>query len=218
MATAANLTTLEIQGTSTAMTAEACSLVAGTTYQVTNSAKRILDPGVAVTVKDGGVAIAADQVTIDYLFGKFTLSGAPGGAVTVDASYIPPVTLAECSSFEVEGSANLLPDSVFGDTFVGRTAGLKTAKATVTTFAAPQYDHDTGAGTKVIETLREAGTPVLLSVRPGGSGDYFRGWFLIQDTKPSSDVDGLAQLTISLESAARTGTGQSEGAAFGWGT
>src|SRR4051812_9843924 len=102
MPSAAYATTVEITGTSTAIVAEACALVTGTTYQITNTARRVLDPAVAVTVKDGGVAIPAANVDIDYLFGKFTLTAPPGGAVTVDASYLPALPLAECESYDLD--------------------------------------------------------------------------------------------------------------------
>ena len=61
------------QGTSTAMTAEAMSLVSGKTYQVTASTKRNFNPAVAVTVLDNAVAVNVTNIlNIDYLFGRVT--------------------------------------------------------------------------------------------------------------------------------------------------
>ena len=103
----------EVSGTAVAMTAEACSLVSGTTYQVTNAAKRIIDPATAVTVKDAGTPIAAANVTIDYLFGLFTPGQRPGWRVTVDASYLPTTTIAEAKSVDLNVAVDLVDSTSF---------------------------------------------------------------------------------------------------------
>ena len=55
-------TVLEVGGTSTAFTGEATTNTTGNTYQITNSAKRVLDPAAAVTVKDGGAPVAPASI------------------------------------------------------------------------------------------------------------------------------------------------------------
>ena len=98
MATAGNSAKLYRSGTSTSMTAEATTLVTGKTYRMTNAAKRMLDPSVAVTVDDGGVPIASANIeSIDYLHGIIVLDSGytPSGAITVDANYLPLSQIAD---------------------------------------------------------------------------------------------------------------------------
>ena len=95
------LATLSVGGTSTATTAEATSLfssalgAANTVRQITNTAKRCIDPAVAVVVKDGAGTVADTSYVIDYLYGKIRfLSYTPSGVITVDCSYIPLLTVS----------------------------------------------------------------------------------------------------------------------------
>lgn len=75
------------------MTDEATTDVGGahTTYQVTTTSKRILDPNVAVTVKSDAVAITDTALyDINYPEGKIIFHVARGGAevITVSADYV----------------------------------------------------------------------------------------------------------------------------------
>lgn len=99
---------LSVGGTSTATTAEACALVSGKTYRITNTAKRVLDPGVARTWKDNAVAVSAANILgEDLLFGTVTFIPAytVTGPVTLDASYVPRVVVANVTSakFDIKG-------------------------------------------------------------------------------------------------------------------
>ena len=124
-------TVLEVGGTSTAFTGEATTNTTGNTYQITNSAKRVLDPAAAVTVKDGGAPVA--PASIDWLFGKVTLSSPPGGAVTIDGSYIPRLTVALGKSAEPAVAIDAIDASVFGSQDRAYVAGLRTLTATIET-------------------------------------------------------------------------------------
>jgi len=70
-------------GAGTAMTAEACTLVSGTTYQINNTAKRFWDATATWIVYDGGVPVAAGRYELVYGTGEIVLQVAPGGALTV---------------------------------------------------------------------------------------------------------------------------------------
>src|SRR5256885_1059027 len=61
--------TLKKPGTSTNSVGEACTLVSGKTYQINNTAHRILDRSFATVVKDNGVNHNVDVASVDYLFG-----------------------------------------------------------------------------------------------------------------------------------------------------
>jgi hypothetical protein len=82
--------TVFASGPSTPFTGDALTLVSGKTYKLNTSAHRILDPSVLPTVKDGGVAVAAANYSVDMLFGTvtFVASYTPGGAITMDGSFV----------------------------------------------------------------------------------------------------------------------------------
>lgn len=77
-------------GTSTAMTDEACSEISGTVFQVTDTAKRILDHDVAVVVKANAVTQSGNY-TINYNTGTVTFTDGThtGETITITANYLP---------------------------------------------------------------------------------------------------------------------------------
>lgn len=207
MATPAFSAQVKVSGAAVAMTAEACSLVSGTTYQVTNTAKRIIDPTAAITVKDAGVAIPAANVTVDALFGRFTLLSAPGGAVTVDASYLPTATIAETKGVELNVSADL------GDATTFDSGGAKKKQTlllditgNLMRLALPLDDLDpvTG-GLQTIDSWMKAGTPRLVDVL-FTTGFRVRAWVLFKGYKVTGQLAGMVECTVDFEGAANTNT------------
>jgi hypothetical protein len=210
---------IKIPGTSTAFTGEATTLVSGTTYQINTSAKRVLDPAVAVTVKDGGVAVAVSSV--DWLFGKVTLSSAPAGAVTVDASYLPMLTVAQIREFSIKVSANMLETTNMDTgTARARLKGLATAEVHLLTYDQRETDQDPGAGTQTWAS-NFAGA-VMVEIRPNNDTYGFRGWTILESVEDKAAVDGIKELDLNFVGHARSGTAgtgsTNTGSAFGWGT
>src|SRR5690606_14139279 len=84
---------LKTSSTSTAMTDDATTQIGSTkSYQITNTAKRVIDPDVAVVVEDGGTPVDADDIeSIDYTGGTVTFVGGytVSGSVTMTANYLP---------------------------------------------------------------------------------------------------------------------------------
>ena len=176
-------------GTSTSMTAEATTLVTGKTYRITNAAKRMLDPGSAVTVDDGGVPIASVNIeSIDYLHGIIVLDAGytPGGAITVDANYLPLSQIADVYTSSVSTSVTMLDDTVYEDTGVSRKAGLKDISGS---FSA--YDE----GATALSGLLEAGTVLYLTLMQTGSAsvEHLRARVLLESEDASAAVDGLVE-------------------------
>lgn len=217
MAIAAYANTVKVAGASVAMTGEACSLVATKTYRVTNSAKRVLDPATAITVKDGGVTVAATNYTVNHLFGivTFGASYTVTGAVTLDAAYLPTLTFAEVREFSlsVQGS---LADSTTLDSagYVAKALTLKDFTASVTSLQSALYDNDPGAGSRIVADLAAAGTPVLIEA--GAGGYLFRGWAVIESYEEKGSLEGLLELSISLTGTA-VATAAGGSVSFGWG-
>lgn len=197
MATAGNSAKLYRSGTSTSMTAEATTLVTGKTYRVTNAAKRMLDPSVAVTVDDGGVPIASANIeSIDYLHGIIVLDSGytPSGAITVDANYLPLSQIADVYTTSITTTVTMLDDTVYEDTAVSRKAGLKDISGS---FSA--YDE----GTTAISELVGNGTVVFLTFEHTGSAsvDHMRARVLLESDDSSVSVDGLVESTYSFVGA-----------------
>ena len=197
MATAGYSAKLYRSGTSTSMTAEATTLVTGKTYRITNAAKRILDPTIAVTVDDGGVPIAAINIaSIDYLHGIIVLDSgySPSGAVTVDANYIPLSQIADVRSADFSTSIVMLDDTVYEDTSVSRKAGLRDISGSFLV-----YDE----GSTAISDLMADGDIVYLTWMLTGSASatHLRARVRIESDDTSVSVDGLVESTYSFVGA-----------------
>lgn len=209
---------VKVSGTAVAFTGAATSNVSGNIYRLDDAAKRILDPSAAITVKDGGVAVAAANYTVDYLFGTVTLSAPPGGAVTVDGSYLPVHTAADAREFQVSMSREELEKTVFGDTVRKYDLGLKSAEGSVGGLDLGDTDLDSGGDTLKVSDVLGNGTPVLVEAYLGSSNKYWRGWVLFSGLDLSSAFEGLAESTIKFRASARQASGRSELVGFGLGT
>jgi hypothetical protein len=76
-ANAGKLCAVKLSGSGLSMTAEATTGTGNTSYQITNTAKRVLDPTAAITVKDGGVT-TVESYTLDRLQGKIVFGSTVG--------------------------------------------------------------------------------------------------------------------------------------------
>jgi len=222
-AKAAHGSLVQITGSSTAFTGEACTVVDGNTYQLNSASKRIIDPDTALVVNDAGSPDAASAA--DFLFGKATLSEAPGGAVTMSGKYLPLLDLALVRSFGLKVSGSVHDTSAInGGASKTRLVGLQDVSLTLETTAQRYDDLDAGAGVVTIDGAAVAlyGTPILVSLLPFSGGNYFRGWFLLDALESKGPVDGLLSLSLTLSGHVRTGTvgtgSTAVGISHGWGT
>jgi hypothetical protein len=106
-------------GTATAMTKEACEVVAGTTYHVTDAAKRYFDYATAVLVYTGA---GEDLQTSGYkVVGacQIQFDAAPSAPVKVSGKYLP--TPAEISLVQ-DWSLAIENGGIFETTSLGATA------------------------------------------------------------------------------------------------
>ena len=208
---------LKQTGTAVAMTGEATTDLGGDVYQITDTTKRIIDPDTAITVYDGATPIADGSVTVDYLFGKFTLASTPAGAVTVDASYLPSYALAEVRSFEINATAELADSTPMASTTTvhARTMTLRDVSGTVTGLDPLTTDLDSGGTTIVPMTDLESGTRRVLEVTfPGGQ--IFRAFVRFESADVGAAFDGLVEGTLNWVCTGATGTDQTEGNGYGF--
>lgn len=215
-ATTGNNTKVYMTGASVAVTAEACSLYADLgandhVYQVTNSARRAIDPSVAVVVYDNAVAVDAGDYEVDYLYGKIRFSLEPTGPVTADFSYLAlwEITTAKELAMDVERAA--YEETPFGSTARRRCAGLFSASGSIGCFDSGQTDYDTGGGTLKLGTVLSDGTAKLIEGNLDGAGKGFRAWVLVDKNSIKSTHDSLQDMTVNFQSEP-----QREGASFAW--
>jgi len=195
MARAAHTCSLYYTGTTTAVLGESCQVVAGTgglVFEITDAAKRILDPVVAPIVYDGGVPVA---VGVNYLFGRFTFAVAPGAPVTCDVAYLPRHELTETTEFSVSLAAD-----VVDTTTLDSASGFKTRAHTLLDCSGSFSALDVG--------LTDFGGGTLSAWLTNGSSkviemnlvdEIVRAWAVMESVEPSGSVDGLVELSLSWQ-------------------
>ena len=102
---------LKKSGTPTTMTAEACSLVSGKTYKITNAAHAVMDPATVPVVKGNAIVIANSNIlNIDYLFGTVTFIPAytPTTPITIDGKYLPMTVIGGAKTFNLQLSCSTI--------------------------------------------------------------------------------------------------------------
>ena len=199
MPIAAYSAALRVNGAANAVTAEACTSLGGGRYQVTNTARRVWDPAVAVTVKDGGVTVSALLYSFNYLFGIVTFVGyTPTGAITVDGSWASMVSVAEGRAFDFAPMRDLLDTSVFGTAFKTKLATLQDVTCSMEVLASPVVDLDgvTG-GTQSLISFLENATVKVFEVNLGSQ--YLRAFVNFDSIKIAAAVTDLVTSTISMQ-------------------
>jgi len=218
-ASAAFNTVVKATGTSTTMTAEACSLVSGKTYQVTNAAKRVIDPTSALTVLDNGGAVAAANIeSIDFLFGKVTFVGGytVTGAVTVTGKYLPLHTLTYAREFELTDTNMLAEATVFADTTVKRKQTLQSLMVRLGLLERAGLVYN-GGSTSLVSVLT-AGTVLVIEINVGGSGTIFRAMVIPENVSQGATVAGLLEEGVTFQGLTASGALGDHHAYWGFGT
>lgn len=217
MAKAAHSTTIKISGTPVALVGEATTEIeTDRVFQITNPAKRVIDPAQLVNVKIDGVGQADGSYTIDYLFGLITFNApiAALGVVTIDGAYLPVAAIAEAHEFSLSGGRDMLDSTPFGVDAKRREAGLLDASGSLSVFD----DLSDLYGADTLMDLLLDGTPKLIEIHPAASGKFFRLWALFESEELGGSVADLVNATLNFTAAPVQGSGQSEGAAIGFGT
>lgn len=196
MGTAAYQIAVKYSGTSTAFSSEATTSLGSGKYQITDSAKRCLDRGVAPTVYDGVTVLTeGTDYTVDYLFGIFDLTayGAPGGAVTADGNYLPLSNLLGAKDIQWRLSGDVLDDTDFDS-----NGGSHTKKIGLIDCSASISRWYPIANT--FWTLLQGRTEVVLEMIPTPSGsEIWRGVFSVEDSSLAGGVDALEEETLSFQ-------------------
>lgn len=165
-------------------------------YQITNAAKRVLDPTAAITVKEDGVTTVA-AYTLNRLNGTVTFTVARGGAVavTVTGFYLPQSTAISATEWSLSLSGMNGDVSEFGDVWVQRLAISKDATGTVKSW------RDTVDRTW--ENALVAGTPIMLALYTLSSGPPdFLVWVTLNKQQVQAALKSAQSQSIDWEGAA----------------
>lgn len=185
---------LYVTGTSTPMTDEACTEVSGTVFQITATARRILDHDVAIVVKANTV-VQSGNYTVDTLFGivTFTDGSHTGETITVTASYLPRHQVAAVRTVSL---------SITWATGDGTTTGqngqdlVLTQKQVSVQFDAIQALDEAIHTTVSLDDIVDAGAAIVLEVQPvGASSNVWRARGVgsamsVKNNGPAGVVDG----------------------------
>lgn len=201
---------LQETGAAVPVTGEACAFVSGTdpnkVYQVTNAARHVWDPTVAVTIKDGGVAVGAANYSFDFLSGTITFIGhTVTGAVTVDGSYLPVIAVAQVRKSSLKLNHNQLDCSNFDDATGWRayTQGVAGGSVDVEMLSMPSAQFDVDVGGQF--TYLNSGRRKVLILGDTSNTKKWRLWMLEANLQQDVDVMGLVTANMTWTQAANTG-------------
>lgn len=194
--------TLQESGTAVPVTGEACSFVSGSdpnkVYQVGNGARRVWDPLVAVIIKDGGSTVSAANYSFDYLSGTITFAGhSVTGAITVDGSYLPLVTIAQVRKSSLKLSRNQLDCSNFDDAtgWHAYTQGIAGGTCDAELLSMLNASQDSEAGGQF--TYFTSDRPKVLILADTQNNSRWRLWVRTTDLQQDIDVNGLVVCHVS---------------------
>lgn len=187
---------------STAMTAEAMSLVSGKTYSIDDTSKEIWDiEADSLDILDNAVSVAAADVeSIDYLNGQvtFTASYTPTTPITVTGHYYATAAVAKAREYTLTQNAVAIDQTALEDAQANNgnsifCYGLKTIGLDI------QGIYAAASSFRALLTGR---TLFVIEIAPEGAltGSYFRGFFKLTGRNQSGDVGALEEegLTFTL--------------------
>lgn len=188
---------VKVSGAALTLTGEATSdSGAHFVYQITNAAKRVLDPTAAITIKEDGTTTAA-AYTLNRLNGTVTFTIARGAlvAVTVTGFYLPQSTAISCTEWTLTVDGTNADVSEFGDSWVERLSISKDASGSVKSW---RDSVDT-----TWETALIAGAPVMLALYTLSTGaPDFLVWAKLNKQQVQAALKSAQAQSIDWEGAA----------------
>lgn len=193
--------TVKASGVAVAMVGEAMTLLTATKFQITNAAKRIVDPSVAILIYANAILQPATAYSFNYLFGIVTFFAPPAAPVTIDGSYLPVATIAESKGFTISLTQEMLDRTSFDSGgAVRKLAGLLDASFNLSRVSAfDDIDPVTG-GLQSVESRFDAGTVYVIEFGIGGV-DLLRAWVVTENLELGSEVDGLVTEEVAFQSS-----------------
>lgn len=211
-AAAGYLTTIKKGGTPVSTSAEATTNVSGKIYQVTDTAKRVIDETVTgestydyITVNDDGSPVASSNIlSIDTLFGivTFTSGYSIVGAITLDYDYIPLADVAQAHAFDLSMSADVRNATDYAT--AAANSGTRVNKIGMIDRQLSLTRFEDIAHT--FKTLLLGRTLCLVEISTTNGLLTFRGWFYVSTQGNAGAIDALEDQTIEFVLAGRSVT------------
>jgi len=141
-------------GSGTAMTGEAVTSLGGGVYQITDAAKRAINPNASVTVLDGVATVSPANYQVSWGAGKITLTNGytASGTITVTGEYLSLSQLAQGFEWQLEIQTDLEESQTFGDSWKERTAVMRGASVSLQRFYQDGY-FQTNLGNRYVIAL-----------------------------------------------------------------
>ena len=131
-------------GASTGMVDEATTELTATTFQITDTARRILDDDVAIVVEVTSVVQDPSTYTIDPNFGVVTFDSSQTGlTVVITGSYLPRFLVAKLKNVALEDAWDTADSTTLGDDAEDNTLTIRRAKLTGETLTVDDVVHTT---------------------------------------------------------------------------
>ena len=209
MASAGYLASVFVTGTSTAMAAEPMSDISGgakTTFQITDTAKQIVDPSVAIVVNDVSTGNPyANSFSIDYLTGTVTLSVAAAGDITLDGNFLPRRQIAQAYECSASLGRTLADTSLLGTAHTQRLSALGDVSGSMSCY-------DTGLEVYTDVDLAQIlvdGTTKVLEMK-WDTSRHLRFFSMIENADAAASIDGVqtVSFTFQMNSQKALTTGQ----------
>lgn len=186
-------------GFPTSTVSEPFTLVSGTRFQITDNAKRVIDPTLPWHLSHTSGTVPYSNITaFDFLFGEATVTGV-SGTLRFTGSFVPLTTgaeiVAEVTAHSLSESSDLIDTTVYtgpsGSRLRKRIYGLGDANISV----------DLNLNTTdmpTLATLNFNGSRVLFELSSPASA-VFRGWGRLASLERTGSVEGKVEASLSWE-------------------
>ncbi|GEL75210.1 hypothetical protein [Myxococcus virescens] len=214
MATAGYVAEVKVAGAPVAFTGAATEDMGDDVYRIADATRRVWDMSAPVEVLDDGTPLPASGYVVDYLCGRVSLVAPPVGVVTVSASFLPTVSVAEVRSVTINATATELDTSILGVPYTTFVNGKRGAEVSLEALSLVTEDIAPGQVAETWDEVFAAGSVVLVDVALGG-GAVWRGWCRVPSVQSACPSDGLYAGSISAKTVPVRAAGRSEAVAFG---
>jgi hypothetical protein len=187
---------LKIGGTPTVFTDEPLLELSEFVYRITNPIKRVLSANHEVVIEDDNNDIIT-PLAINYLEGVILLAD-PGFVLPIRISgrYIPLSFVGGSKEYTLEIAGEILDDSAFhSDTEI--SSGYRSKVQGIHDVSCSFVRWNDLSNNKLKEA-KLSKTPIFVSINPGASKTFIKGWFQIETDSLSGDIGSLEQEDLSL--------------------
>ena len=220
MANASYLASISGPGTSTARTAapgEAMTDLgiggARVTWQVTDSARRVIDPSVAIVIYDDNAGAPwGGTYTIDYLTSTVTLNAAAATTIKIQGNFLPTRQITNAYEMDISLARTLADTSLMGVEYTIKTGALCDITGSMSC-----YDDGNTVYTDVDlnQILLDGTSKVVKAVRADGTGQLLF-FAMFESAEVSASIDGVQTLSASFSGNGQTALTTGQEVDFSW--